>query len=635
MPSNRVAALLLVFTTTLLGAIPGKIQDDRIRLQSSAPLHLHQTSSTLPIACLRPNHPSKHIPAIASMVDHKYAVFYPEHTGFLHVKRLGDDGSADLLWSIRDGKAYTRRKEVPRKWKKSAVPALEGSRHYREVAGIVRLIHAQTFKHLPAEHPSCELFWSTATISEYCNGGNLSSLLSHLGWAQHRVQDSRAKPGSGEWASFQLQTDENLEVFIWHYFDSILQTYQRLHAERKGYYKSWHINHFLQFHDGAKLPELRLGNLEVLGPLDLVYFGNELGGLFLNITSLMNRENYDPSEVEEELSLSNPKGFSRELLDCRQILGQLCQSQLYNCYHVEKVDFKEDEALAGLSLHLKLKRMDELATTVASFASRAKAGIGALPDLSGLRRDVPAIKPTLFDTRSELLSSSLKHPHSRTLSGPWFIAHVDPQTCRILAVEKTEWALHDPIIGPCGSVWIDYEFQKNLTQTGSEKLPQGDSMIELASQQDKVKGKKIVHPYFEVNPEWTESRLYPKDPTCQACSDREQAMIELTTKKTPKKRRRMTPKAKSSTKKNETRTGKTESPIKQDAKIKKMKPATPAKKTPRTKGVDGLLTAAKQQMGEARWEASTDEELRATGLDPTGLRQSRRQAGKQPDMKGF
>ena len=187
----------------------------------------------------------------------------------------------------------------------------------------------------------------------------------------------------------ELQTDKALEVLIWHYFDSLLQIFRRLQAERKSHGQGWHVNHFLHFDDGAKFPEMRLGNLELLGPLSLIAVEHQLAGLFLNVTALMNRDNYNLVELDDETRLSIPKAFSTKLRQCRLILGQLCRNQLYANFQVEKVDFEEDNGLDRLSLHLKVKQVDELAAYVASFANRAKASFGELPDFGCLRRDQP------------------------------------------------------------------------------------------------------------------------------------------------------------------------------------------------------------------------------------------------------
>ncbi|KAJ9610035.1 hypothetical protein H2200_006365 [Cladophialophora chaetospira] len=453
------------------------------------------------------------------MAGHKYAVFYPEHTGFLHVKKLGTDASADLLWGIRDGKTYARRKYWPETYNSTAVPALDGSQYYREVAGIPKLVHAQSYQHLVEESSSHELFRSHALICEYCNGGNLSSFLERL---EHHYAPVVS-------AFSQIESHETLEIFIWHYFDSILQVFGRLHAQGICYFKNWHVNHFLHFHEGAKLPEIRLGNLDMLTALTLNGLEHELAGLFYNITHLMDRKWYNVDELEYDISLKNDEGFSKELLKCRQTLGQMCMTQLKGNYSVENVDIEPCLAIDALDLTPKLKQVDELAATVASMAkrARAKAKNRLSLDLSGIRRDKPGVVPTLFDTRKELLKTSLGgHPRDK-VSGPWRIAHVDPTTFKVLAVERTDFNLHDPQIGPCGSSLIPHELADELKRTPLQGLIKGWDIFKLAELQDKATDKKWNHVYFVVDPEWTEARLYSQKDPCQACHVREEAMSEL------------------------------------------------------------------------------------------------------------
>lgn len=94
----------------------------------------------------------------------------------------------------------------------------------------------------------------------------------------------------------------------------------------------------------------------------------------------------------------------------------------------------------------------------------------------------------------------------------------------------------------------------------------------------------VIHPFFEIDPEWTEAKLYPADQSCEVYRVREEAM---NAKKTPKSKR--------SAEKQGTKKIEVKSPSKLNAGITKTKAASPIKKGEVKKRMVSGLTATEQR----------------------------------------
>ncbi|KAJ9610047.1 hypothetical protein H2200_006377, partial [Cladophialophora chaetospira] len=424
---------------------------------------------------------------------------------YLHVRRLGGDGSAELIWSIREKKPYMRRKLQPeRRDKEDEIREIKG---YKDVVGVTRLIHTESFQHLKSNHPQSDDFRSASLICEYCNGSNLSHL----------------QGGLAGGAIPQLQTDEALEIVIWHIFDSVLEIFDNLSKQGRQHENIQNINIFLHFADGAKLPGIRLGNVHLISEGDV---GEpHLAGLYYNLLHLMYREVYDLVHLETDLEFEENyetirTKYSKELLWCHSILGQLCDGELVGNWFVPDYAVECDEDLK----HGKKwdRRFDELKTTVAKHAKQARANVKAVPDLSGLRCDKPALEPKLYNSRKELLNASLCDDDDPWVgvSGPWRIAHVDPKTFKILAVERTSFNLHDPANDPCGNSFFTKALQEHLIPitkgaTGNDAIMASAARVEI--DEGSKPPTQADDALFMIDSDFDEARLYKTPHSCDGC----------------------------------------------------------------------------------------------------------------------
>ena len=366
----------------------------------------------------------------------KYAVFYPIRTGYLHSKRLGADGSADLIWSLTDGKPYVRRKKRPyyRAKRQTHGKRLDELRYYRNVKGVPKLIAHDSYKHLGEEDRAHETYRSAAVIWSYLNGGNLQNLLWHN---SHDSEDFLEDPEGRKRVRLRpFPTNELLEIFVWHFFESLLQVFDDLHKRGVAHYNGYSNNVFFHFpNNKAKLPEVNLCDFDDTHSIDADIIGHELALLFINITMLMSRRSYDPTDtqtVEEALSsdlrldgyqyLANPNRenpsprFSKELLECRQALGEMCYDQFGGNFAVDLVDIVKPEKKLGKTA--LVSAVAHLRGRVEKHATRAKANPNTIPDLRELRRDKKPITPILYDSRVELLKNAIGGVREEELSGP-------------------------------------------------------------------------------------------------------------------------------------------------------------------------------------------------------------------------
>lgn len=142
--------------------------------------------------------------ANANEQDSKYAIFYDEGPGYLHVKEIGAGGQARaiLVHSLADGKLYVRKIAHFRDtrpdtsapcWTEHETPGqhqLEPREvsQYRPYQSIPRLIDFKTLVHNPpvSRNPNVEQF---VTYWQYCNGGNLEKYIMRHSDLKERIPE--------------------------------------------------------------------------------------------------------------------------------------------------------------------------------------------------------------------------------------------------------------------------------------------------------------------------------------------------------------------------------------------------------------------------------------------------------------
>lgn len=439
---------------------------------------------------------------------YKYAVFYPQHQGYFFQKRLGDDGTATLLRGVNDACLYVRRKREPDEWESKHDHQRNEIKYYRDVPGVQKRIYWEVFRHLDKaachaakKDKSYDLYKSLATIWPYCNGVNLAKFM-------HRRERG-------------VDSDKDLEVFIWHVFSRLLQAYDNLYKKGSVHRDGYNHNIFLHFEGEATFPEVYLCDFKGASKLDYHGVGTDMALLFINIRHLMNRTSYyitDESKRDCSFPAANGKpapGFTPDLTTCVERLGVLALSGLGDFEDVEH-DIEEPEE--SLDLRGLRDSVHELRVWVEKYAAKTRSAANPLPNMSCLRTDNKELDLKLYESRADLFQDNMHHSDRET-AGPWRIARVDSSGA-IAAVEKTDFNLHEPDLAPHPyNEFSRYKAAEVRGYVGSSEI------IRDAVEQDQAGDDNIVHPTFEIDPYWDTARLYSNYMGTKAPADKKQKAL--------------------------------------------------------------------------------------------------------------
>ncbi|KAJ9608003.1 hypothetical protein H2200_008082 [Cladophialophora chaetospira] len=323
----------------------------------------------------------------------KYA-FFPEGPGYLYVKFCGQGFAAvvSLVSSLGPNPTLFVRKTI-----------IPGSENCSNIAPALAEI-------LPSTHEKCSEIRSDSLVLEFCDGGSLDD------WFEERL------PISVEMAN----------VFAWRAFDDLLGALYHLHSQGISHGDAHSANVFLNWGKSG-IPKFMLGDLGCGNDLSLMdqtpdkqqlirelavdydklteVLAQIITGIFNPCTSILMHK--------MDKLLIDPEGFDIELI------------QLF--HHLSRI---VDDLYAG-NIDLFRKHMEKLKQLVGKYAGLK---VSNDTDFSWARPTQPVNRPLLFDSRSELLRATEYVP------GPWRIAHIDPTTLEVQAVEQHSFNLHEPRI---------------------------------------------------------------------------------------------------------------------------------------------------------------------------------------------
>lgn len=435
-----------------------------------------------------------------------YAIFYPEHEGYSLVDRLGGDGSTTLLRGVKDDRLYVRRKPEAELQESEHDHELGEIKNCRDVAGVLKRVHYQTYKHCEEAEASTEKdgslsdrFKSIATIWPYCNGGELGTVMHYNSYEKEPEYNQHVK---------EFKSDEELEVFVWHVFSRLLLAYDSLYDEGVAHLNGHNHNIFLNFDGTAKFPEVYLSDWSLTKKLDKdgIEFGMAL--LYMNIIHLMNKASYNVENDLENIDCRYPDpatngrpspALSPKLVSCVQELGKMGRAALEHYYP----DIPHSMKAPAKRLGLKGLRdgVHNLRLTVTKHAKEAKKKLG-LPNMSWLHEYKTLPDAKIYKSRAELMADNTRLRY-RT-AGPWRIARVD-HSGAISAGEKTAFNLLDPADDGCAG---DTEYPTGSKKAGTPCNGDHTKLLRLAMEQDQASDDKIIHSIFEVDPHWSQAKLY-------------------------------------------------------------------------------------------------------------------------------
>lgn len=487
---------------------------------------------------------------------YKYGIFFPEHTGYLYVRKLtpGNEGDVTLVHSIADGMQCVRKKTHPqdREGPESKIAEVE---FYRPHPSIPSLIWSQDHKVLNIDHEDYDTLKSTVMISKYCNGGTLNT----FAWYFLCNRNGPRVP----------------EVLLWRMLDQRLQTLLYLHNSQPGItHLDNHLNNvFLHYEEGAKLPDFYTGDLGHAMPIDPAVWEEtttdasmdspgfrkmkdlelpnrnwfdkpprapynetvrsmsiDVTNIWFGLVMLMYRidlEEVNPYDLDMRDESMNRQEWSPELFECELTLGKI--TEFFNSDQ-KTTRYNELEALS-----VEISRMAAL-----SAAADPNADVRfVLADLKTTNHededededDPPkgqllqayrtahsqSGRPATFNSRIPLLELAKQWPE------PWRIARIEEDTGRVLGVEKMTYTFNAPKIKDCRSKGAGSRLP-HLATPRSDKIglkqilaaaTVADTVTHLIDEEDfslaafvREDGDNLNDDeIFGLDPEWTEERL--------------------------------------------------------------------------------------------------------------------------------
>lgn len=403
----------------------------------------------------------------------KYGVFFPEHNGYLYVRKLapGNEGGVALVRSITDRLQFVRKSTHPQDHKDPESKIAEVQFH-RPHPLIPSLIWSQDHKVLNIYHKDHDTLKSTVMIQKYCNGGTLFQYI----W--YCIRHAKKAP----------------EVLVWRMLDQRLQAFLDLINGQPGVTSlDCHLkNVFLHYEDGAKLPDFYTGDLGHAQPVDPIIWeetsaevskaspaefrkirkldlsvssgidpsvrksyldttGNishDFSQIWWALVALMFRqdpEEFDPYDEEIRAESRELQEWSPELFECERKLQKIAffaGVEEYTRYN----DLEE--------LKIKISRMAQL-TAQADPEADVTSALADLDTVSyededeEFPVDVALLeqyrsahsgsgRPLVFDSRVPLLQLAKRWPE------PWRVARIEESTDRVLGVEKMTYSFTLP-----------------------------------------------------------------------------------------------------------------------------------------------------------------------------------------------
>ncbi|KAL2434939.1 hypothetical protein ABEF95_011494 [Exophiala dermatitidis] len=464
----------------------------------------------------------------------KYGLFVPEGSGYLHVQVLGAgvQGTASLVRSVAEQDLCVRKKTVSVQ-SKSPSDTFAEVKLYRPHPRIPRLIHTQAYA--ASEHQTSD-FQSYSMIFQYCNGGTLSRLLDIL------IADVRFRP---------------TPALVWKLFDELLSIVFFLHQECSpaiAHSDAHSSNVFLNFPtEDAKLPDFYLGDFGLARALEDFIWGDQG-------STPGQRRLTDPKWLDQVADRQVFKDSVEKLVkDLSSVRHHVCMIITGNrSYDVkdfdEVIDWHKQEQkwpselismydrLRGIITGLKTRQFEkyenliELRQLVSTFAREqaveqnpdgsdysgtrpgkyavAKAPGGATtpePDM-GLDTQTARFEssdgddvetsPKLYDSRHKLLLGSIHVP------GPWRIAHIDPHTQNVLAVERLDFGYYNM---PIEETWPEFLLPPHVAKAGWDAILTA-AIIADARDQGTTPPPPVqswqtegldLNQCFEIDPEWS------------------------------------------------------------------------------------------------------------------------------------
>ncbi|KEF60077.1 uncharacterized protein A1O9_04927, partial [Exophiala aquamarina CBS 119918] len=405
----------------------------------------------------------------------KYGVFFPEHTGYLYVRKLapGNEGGVALVRSITDGMQCVRKSTHPQDHKDPESKIAEVQFH-RPHPLIPCLIWSQDHKVLNIDHKDHNTFKSTVMIHKYCNGGTLYNLAC--------------------WCSADPEPRKLPEALIWRMLDQRIQTWLYLiNSEPSTTRLDCHMNNvFLHYEDGAKLPDFYTGDLghaklidpiiwqepspnlfgptawpafRRIGPLDRLdrivtdpnkrqsYLGtiaeisSDFSHIWYALVALMFRidvEENDPDDEEMRDQAKALQEWSPELFECEERIRAIkgfWEGEKFTRYNeldtlrfqIAQMAQRSAQADPQADTTSHLRSLDTFSYEDDIFGDEEFPLDGALlQEYRGAHSG--SGRPCVFDSRVPLLQLASAWPE------PWRIARIEENTDRVFGVEKMTYS---------------------------------------------------------------------------------------------------------------------------------------------------------------------------------------------------
>lgn len=377
------------------------------------------------------------------MTSEKFAVIFPENTGYLFCQALGKgvQSSTMIVRSIDDKKDYVRKKTRPTNPNNKANRGIDKpdvSLH-KQHQRIPEIHWWEQFAVLPESHRDHHHFQSLSLVSQYCNGGTVGRFLNVL-------RKAKVMPS---------------EVLLWHMMDQLMEVVDVLHHDPSPVaHKDLHpYNIFLNFlREDSPLPDFYVGDFGSAVPLRRQTAWNDNG----------------PSVVEDPFE-------DEDIYKDWDHIGHVMQSLVYCGYtggaygviteagmtaHLSRFSLEfqqcwttfEEIIWTAAKRHQHIAQFRDLHTVVEKHAQLSRNSMDpttcyqwtrqdryAHPDLPKEEQYQAKHDVVLFDSRYELLQ------RTETIPGPWHIARVNPDTMDVVGIEKLAFNLHLPPIKPQSS----------------------------------------------------------------------------------------------------------------------------------------------------------------------------------------
>jgi len=481
----------------------------------------------------------------------KYGIFFPEHTGYLYVRRLapGNEGGVALVRSITDGMQCVRKNTHPQDRKDSETKIAEVQYH-RPHPLIPSLIWSHDHRVLNIDHKEYDTFKSTTMIHKYCNGGTLYNLVG--------------------WGIIDPETRRLPEALIWRMLDHRIQTWlYMINSDPSTTRLDCHMNNvFLHFEDGAKLPDFYTGDLGHAKPIDPIIFQapspdffastssptfRRLGSLdrldrtvtdpskreslvhmigeiasdfrhiWWSLVALMFRIDVDDHDPDDEDMRDNSKAlqeWSPELFECEEkirAIKDFFDTEEFTLYNELQAISHEISVMARRSA-----RADPGADLTSYLRERDTYSYEGDVDESFLElireyRDAHSPsgrRPCVFNSRVPLLQLASAWPE------PWRIARIEENTGRVLGVEKMSYSFNRPEYRDGASndpryqhvaqseslrIGLDrIQAAATVAETTTHKVQEDFALLSFVRGEDDDPNDDDI---FGLDPEWTEERL--------------------------------------------------------------------------------------------------------------------------------